>query len=384
MTHRGSILGSLDNGSSVTVDESSCTGGAGLYGRQALDVPDSAVRDLYSRLDHMYTERVAAVKAAELTRKASRQHVRIMDLNAESVGERSVAMLQRLRDAVSSDLGFQTLRLNRLGRARSGGANFVSERQGRSGLVPGDERGPAALNSQDSGECSRRGAATPGPLASDSPRLAHRAPLPDATVSHGADSGRSQLAEVCDAPSAEAADAPVAASYSIFSAIAAYLHHAGAGVASTTPANAGSASPRSEAAKAVPPVAAPSTSVPLLPSTFGVVEQGGVSELSVPLIKSCREQDNVWHHGRKGAAGVVICPPSSLLRNAEERQKLLPGRLAPSAKTKVSRYKRVAEGICAVGGIEPFEQKWGESIVGRVYSQLSKGFSKKGKRANIM
>lgn len=384
MTHGGSVLGSLDNGSSVTVDESSCTGGTGLYGRPALGVPDSAVRDLYSRLDRMYTERVAAVKAAVLTRQATRQHVRIMDLNAESVGERSVAMLQRLRDGVSSDLAFQTLRLNRLRRVRSGDANFVGERQGRSGLVSGDERGPAALNSQDCGQCSKRGAATPGPSASDSLRLAPRAPLPDATVSPSADSDRSQLAEVSDAPSPATADAPVAASYSIFSAIAADLQQAGAGGASTTPANAGSATPRSEAAKAVPPVAAPSTSTPLLPSTLGVVVQDDVSELSVPLIKSCHELDNVWHHGRKDAAGVIICPPLSLLCNAEERQKLFPGRLAPSAKTKVSRYKRVAEEICAVGGIDPFEQKWGESIVGRVYSQLSKGSSKGGKRAKNM
>lgn len=111
----GSVVASLDNGADVTIDESSSTGGNGLYGRPALGVPDSVVRELQRRLGVMYTERLEAVQAAELHRSAIRQRHAIMDENPGSVGERSVAVLQRLRDGVSCDLSFQILRLKRLG-----------------------------------------------------------------------------------------------------------------------------------------------------------------------------------------------------------------------------------------------------------------------------
>lgn len=188
---------------------------------------------------------------------------------------------------------------------------------------------------------------------------------------------------MCTSASAEAGGTT---NLPIFNAISADLRLVAAGVASSTPGAAFGTHPRLEVASstAAPPLAPLSSAVRLPPSGPDAAEQHDVSTLGLPLIKSSRELDSLWHDGRKDAASVVLLPPLSLLCSPHERQKLYPGRLAPSLKTKVSRYKRVAEEISAVGEIDIFEAKWGESIVGRVYTQLAKGSSKGGKRAKGM
>lgn len=178
----GSVVASLDNGADVTIDDSSCTGGNGLYGRPALGVPDSIVRELQRRLGVMYTERLEAVQAAKLHRSAIRQRHAIMDENPGSVGERSVAVLQRLRDGVSCDLSFQTLRLKRLGPVPpSTGADDVAcpyERE-RSRLLSAREGGgPRTLDSQGRGTEGQPDSGAPRVFAQDEGSRHRLASLP--------------------------------------------------------------------------------------------------------------------------------------------------------------------------------------------------------------
>jgi len=84
----------------------------------------------------------------------------------------------------------------------------------------------------------------------------------------------------------------------------------------------------------------------------------------------------MWVDGKRDSTGVIEYHPLSLLCDRAERQKLFPGALLRADAVRATRYRRVAQEIADVGGIDEFEKKWGERIVSNVYKSLTTGSSK--------
>jgi len=100
------------------------------------------------------------------------------------------------------------------------------------------------------------------------------------------------------------------------------------------------------------------------------------SAATLPTLRSCRVMYEMWVDGNRDSTGVIEYHPPSLLCDRAELQKLFPGARLRADAVRATRYKRVAQEIADVGGIEEFEKKWGERIVSNVYKSLTTGSSK--------
>jgi len=104
----------LDNGSSPVVNEASSTGGSGVYARPMQGVDQDVINDLSTTLNAMYVARRRNVEQVGCYSLGGRQTAAIMQDNPMTVAMRSVAVLHRLCNGVSSDAAFQRIRLQRL------------------------------------------------------------------------------------------------------------------------------------------------------------------------------------------------------------------------------------------------------------------------------
>jgi len=335
----------VDNGEELVVNVSACTGGDGVYGRPAFGVEESIILDVSKKLQAMHLARKVEVEAAARAAPSGRRPVAIMSDNAAAVGARSVSVLSRLCDGVMADAAFQRVRITRLrgGTPTSGVARTTSRASPATDRVTlGDGLGTAAL-----------------PCAPSS-----SSPTADPTSSTALAGPPSQVAVfpvVLHPPKALSPAPQLVSSTRTVSHAAVILPVV----------------PPSDAHRALPP-----SSQKPLSSTDGMMEADRPtwSHAEMPLIKSCRELDALWHNGQVDGAGVIVVHPLSVLCDPVQRKNLYPGRLLRAFSTKATRYKRVAAEIAAVGGIDKFVEKWGDCIVGRVYASLTRGASKGRKR----
>jgi len=285
------------------------------------------------------------VKAATRAAPSSRWPFALLSDNAAAFEARSVSVLSRLFDGVMADADFQRVRLTRL----RGGTPTSGVARATSGASPATDRGifgdglgaaaqPCALSSSS-------------PTADRASSTALAGPLSQAGVSP----------VVLHPPNALSKAPPLVPSIRTVS-------HAAMHPPILPPSDAH--------------MAIPSSSQTPLSSTDGTMAANlpTWSHAELPLIKSCRELDALWHEGQVDGAGVIIVHPHSVLYHSVQRKQLYPGRLLQAFLTMATTYKRVAAEIAAVGRIEKFVERWGDRIVGRVYARLTKRASRGRKR----
>lgn len=303
------------------------------------------VADLSAKLTSMYLQRKTQVEEVENSAQGGRRRSTIMQDNPFSCGARSVAVLQRLRDGVASDVDFQRVRLQRL-------KNASAPEGATSGRSSGarDPNLPYSL------------AAMPQTTARLPPALVTHPLTPAPPTSEP----RPSSAPLCIPARPPTTQPPLSPRVS----------------------DRPTAPSRRELPPPPPSLCAPSSPRQLLSaatSSSGVVgaAEPQWSSANLPHVMSCKELNELWHRGRRDAAGVITYHPLSLLCNTVDREKLFPGRLTQCQATRATRYKRVAAEIADLGGIDEFEKQWGDRIVGNVYTALAKGHSKGGKRGRM-